>query len=65
MSLEELEQSVAALPKEKLARFREWFHQYENELWDQQIEQDAKAGRLDSLADDALKEHQAGESTEL
>ena len=33
-------------------------------LWDQQFEADVAAGRLDCLAEDAIREHQVGESTE-
>jgi len=33
--------------------------------WDEQIEDDMAAGRLDRLADQAICEHEAGESTGL
>jgi len=33
--------------------------------WDQQIEADAKAGKLDALADEALADHRAGRSRKL
>ena len=35
------------------------------ELWDRQIEADAKNGKLGSLANRALRDHEAGDSTEL
>ena len=65
MTLTELEQQVAKLPPEKLAEFREWFMRFDGERWDQQIEQDVTGGRLDSLAQDALKEFRTGQTKPL
>lgn len=63
--LEKIERDVKALTPDELARFRDWFAEYEAELWDARIEADAKAGRLDSLADKALAEHRAGRTRPL
>ena len=38
--IEEIEARVRDLPSEDFARFRDWFHEFENELWDRQIESD-------------------------
>jgi len=65
MSLQEIEKTISDLPPEELSKFREWFLAFDAESWDQQFEEDAIAGRLDSLADKAISEHRAGESTEL
>lgn len=65
MSIEELERTVAALPQEQLARFRDWFHRFENDRWDQQLEDDVADGRLDALTESALSDHQSGKSTKL
>ncbi len=35
------------------------------DAWDRQIEQDAKAGRLDPLAEQALRDHAEGRTTEI
>jgi hypothetical protein len=45
------------LPPRELAKFREWFMAFDAENWDKQIEADVAAGRLDALADEALREH--------
>lgn len=37
----------------------------EDDDWDRQIRADAEAGRLDKLADEALREFEAGDYTEL
>ena len=63
--VEEIENAVAELPKEDLARFREWFAEFEARMWDRELEEDAAAGRLDDLAEKALRDHRSGETTEL
>jgi hypothetical protein len=65
MSVDELEKAVAELPPDKLAKFRAWFEEFAAEEWDRQIEADIKAGKLDALAEEAIKEHKAGLSRKL
>jgi len=63
--VEELETRVRNLPSEGLARFRDWFHEFENELWDHQIQSDFKAGKFTGLIDEARKEFAQGKVREL
>ena len=56
--IEEIENAVAELPKEELARFREWFAEFEARVWDREIEEDVEAGRLDKLAEEALRDRE-------
>ena len=65
MTLQELEKTISDLPPDELAKFREWFLAFDAKNWDRQFEADVSAGRLDDLANEAIREHQAGESTEL
>ena len=65
MTLDEIEQSVSNLPTAELAKFREWFLEFDAKQWNTQIENDAATGRLDSLADEAIRQHKSGESTPL
>ena len=65
MTITELEQAVTQLSEEEFARFREWFEEYEATLWDKQIERDAKAGKLDKIAEQALNDYRAGKAREL
>ena len=58
--LEQIEHSVAALSKEEMEKFAEWFAELRADLWDQQIEGDAKAGRLDKFIASARAEIKAG-----
>jgi hypothetical protein len=65
MTLQELEQTVSHLPPDELARFREWFLEFDAACWDEKIEKDAATGRLDDLADAAIAEHSAGRTKPL
>jgi hypothetical protein len=65
MTLDDLEKAVAELPPDQLASFRAWFEQFEAARFDQRIERDAKAGRLDRLAEQALVDFRAGRAREL
>jgi hypothetical protein len=53
------------LPVDQLAKFRAWFEEFEAARFDQRIERDAKAGRLDQLAEQALADFRAGRAREL
>jgi len=65
MTLDELETAVAGLSGDELARFRAWFYEFDSAAWDRQFEKDVTIGRLDALADEAISEHQAGNTTQL
>ncbi|HEU4557956.1 MAG TPA: hypothetical protein VFS20_08910 [Longimicrobium sp.] len=58
-TIQEIEAAVSSLSSEDLSRFREWFLEFDARVWDREFEADV-AGRLDSLADEALEEHRAG-----
>jgi hypothetical protein len=58
--LEHLEQQIAELDASELKALRAWFERYDAEVWDRQIESDAKSGKLDSLVERALADHRAG-----
>lgn len=63
--IEQLEQQVQSLSKDELAQFREWFVEFDWAMWDRQLERDVAAGKLDALADKALRDHSSGKSTPL
>lgn len=65
MSLNEIEQAVEGLPKEELTRFRAWFAKFDADAWDRQFEVDVAAGRLDALAEEALRDAREGRCTDL
>ena len=63
--LEQLEQQIAALDDGERKALREWFDRSESEAWDLRVESDAKSGKLARLAEQALKDHRSGVSTEI
>ena len=65
MTIEDLEKAVSKLPPDQFARFRAWFEAFEATRLDQKIERDAKAGKLDRLAEQALDDFRKGRAREL
>ena len=63
--IEELETRIRKLPSKDLAQLRDWFYQFENEVWDRQIESDVKAGKFAKLIDEARREFAQGKVREL
>jgi len=49
MDVKEIETAIANLPPAKIAELAKWFEEFHAQRWDQQIERDLRAGRLDSL----------------
>jgi hypothetical protein len=64
-TVQELESAVKRLSEQELARFREWFEEYDAQLWDEQFERDAKAGKFDKAARQAIENFRAGKYKEL
>lgn len=60
MSVQEIEKAITELAPDELARLAEWFAEYHWQAWDLQIEQDAKAGKLDALIKQANDEFDSG-----
>lgn len=61
--VDEIEQDIENLNKIELKTFRRWFLNFDSRAWDLQIESDAEEGKFDTLADEAIKEFQAGKAT--
>jgi hypothetical protein len=62
---EDIEKAVEQLAPQELARFRAWLEAFDAQQFDTAIERDARAGKLDAYADEALAAHRAGCSREL
>jgi hypothetical protein len=63
--IETIERQIQELSDEDLAKFREWFAEFDAEAWDRQFEADVNAGKLDALAEKALRQHAEGKTTKL
>ena len=61
-SAEEISEEIMRLPQDQLQKFREWYEVFDSEKWDDQIACDASGGKLDEIADRAMKEYKAGKS---
>jgi hypothetical protein len=64
-TITEIERAVQQLAPEELAKFREWFTEFDAARWDEQIERDVAAGRLDGLAEEALSDLRSGRVKDL
>jgi hypothetical protein len=64
-TLEEIEAAVQQLPPAKRAEFRAWFLSFDASDWDQQMEDDLTAGKLEWIANEAISDSQAGRCSEL
>jgi hypothetical protein len=63
--VEQLESRVQHLSPEDLAKFRAWFLEFDARVWDKEIEEDLKAGKLNGLIAEALADYKAGKARDL
>ena len=63
--VEAIEAQVKRLDADELRAFREWYAEFDAEIWDRQFESDVESGRLDKAAERALRDYEAGKSTDL
>jgi len=63
--VEEIECQIRELSPTELAALRDWLAAFDASAWDRQFAGDVEAGKLDSLAEQALSEHAAGLSRKL
>jgi hypothetical protein len=60
-----LGQEVQGLSKTELAAFRKWFCDFDAQAWDRQIPEDVQAGKLDALANEALRDFASSKCSEM
>ena len=65
MSVAEIEAAIAGLSRNDLAELSEWFRDYQEKLWDKQIEDDLATGRLDAVLAEVDAEYESGLSQPL
>lgn len=58
--VEHIEGKVKDLTSDELKAFRDWFGEFDAELWDDQIEADARNGKLRAVAERAFRDHKGG-----
>jgi hypothetical protein len=59
-TVERIEAEILKLSPKELTRLTDWVLALNEQAWDEQIEQDIAAGKLDFLAQEALSELEAG-----
>ncbi|MFL4969186.1 MAG: hypothetical protein ACJ8EU_10700 [Xanthobacteraceae bacterium] len=64
-TVEDIERAVSRLTPDELARFRVWFETFEANRFDEKIERDARAGKLDQVAEEALDDYRGGRAREF
>jgi len=64
-TIEEIEKAISRLSADELARFRAWFEAFDAARFDEKIERDARDGRLDRPADEAIAEFHKGRAREI
>jgi len=63
--LEEIQEAISQLGSDDLAKLRDWFDELEEQLFDEQIENDERAGKLEHLAERAGENYRAGRFRDL
>jgi hypothetical protein len=53
-SAEDIQEAVEQLSAKELARFRAWFDAFDADRFDAAIERDARDGKLDATAEEAI-----------
>lgn len=62
-TVQEIERAIEQLPREEAFLLADWICSRISKEWDQEIEEDIKAGRLDQLAQEAVSEYRAGRTS--
>jgi len=62
-TVQEIERAIEQLPREEAFLLADWISSRISKEWDQEIEEDIKAGRLDQLAQEAVSEYRAGRTS--
>jgi hypothetical protein len=64
-TVDDIKEAVSKLPPDELARFLAWFETFAEARFDQRIERDAEAGKLDGLAEQAAADFRRGRAREI
>ncbi len=59
-TVQEIESAIQKLEPKEIRQVADWLQEFREELWDRQIDADAKAGRLDKLMEEAKQDYLAG-----
>lgn len=60
LTVEQLETAILQLSPNDFNQLLEWFFDLDYQRWDEQLENDIAAGKLDNLAEEAIADFKAG-----
>ena len=64
-TVEDIEKAIQKLGAREFDRLRAWFDDYQAARFDEKIERDAEAGKLDRYAEQAVADLRKGRAREL
>ncbi|MEO5360036.1 MAG: hypothetical protein H7843_06250 [Nitrospirota bacterium] len=59
-TLNDIEKAITTLTADELAKLRDWFDEFDANIWDRQFVEDAKSDRLKQVTDIAVLEFKQG-----
>ncbi len=63
--VEEVESQIKTLSLNEFQQLRAWMAEHDAEIWDRQFRADVQAGKLDAIADRALRDFAENLATEV
>lgn len=64
-TLEQIETAILNLSTDEFKQLKQWFLELDYQQWEQQLEQDVAAGKLEELANEAIAEFESGHCQEI
>ncbi len=65
MRVEEIKAAIEELPGAEFVEIRKWVAEKDWQMWDQEVQMDSKAGKLDFLIKEAFDEKNQGRLRDL
>lgn len=65
MTVAEIESAIEKLPPKEVSELSNWFAEFEEKIWDEQIAEDLQNGNLQKLIDEAEKDFVEGDCKAL
>ena len=56
----EIESAIERLPRDQFSKIHDWIVEKDWQKWDEQIELDSATGKLDFLAEEAIRDAKSG-----
>ncbi len=60
LTLEQIESAILQLPPNEYEKLIQWFADLDYQRWDEQLEKDIADGKLETFAQEAIAEFEAG-----